>query len=82
MTAPEVRTWHAPTDAEWRCAGTRTTGERAGQRCGYFLATLSGDTYTKPNGERGTLPAALKCPRCGHRNHCERIIIRTEYRRT
>lgn len=45
----------APQDA-WKCA-----------RCGRFLARIERDTFTRPNGDSGRLPAVIRC-KCGERN--------------
>ena len=71
VTAPEVRTWQATTDAEWRCV-----------RCDQFLAYLDTNRYITRGGARGTLPATLTCRKCGHSNHIDYQIVRVTYIRT
>ncbi len=45
-----------PSPQEWRC-----------YRCLRYLARVEGDTFTRPNGDSGRLPAVIRC-KCGERN--------------
>jgi hypothetical protein len=65
-----IRVW-TPDGEAWRCIG-----------CTRYLARLTADRYELPDGTGGALPATLRCPGCGKRNHGERIIVRTVYRLT
>jgi hypothetical protein len=42
--------------SEWRCTN-----------CRRFLARIERDTFTRPNGDSGRLPAVIRC-KCGKRN--------------
>jgi hypothetical protein len=54
MGEPKLRPSTAA--GEWRCA-----------RCRRFLARIERDTFTRPNGDSGRLPAVIRC-KCGERN--------------